>query len=397
MGELQNALRLALLLRRDAGTTATFVIAAEFIGSAASVGFSERVVPGRVVSGSRWFRAVVEDIKPSLIILADHANLALERTSFVATDVYDTGIPTLALDSLQFAPGPREVTFAISAMPESARMRRWLPERVTVPEVPADVPVATPVPVASPRCAINPFGVYEPGGPSHPSTTDWRDRLGVETSGKLVLSAQSGWAAQMFDLMSRGRGNTASYSELRLRRITRSLQVVSPRAVIVEVGGRHQGDFNGIRVVSVPKLDPREFTGLLAAADLFLNDNLISGALAQASLLGIPSLTLVNSRRYYPTPGDELDAKMSSSFTDWGFPFVVNPLGWVEELEPVLEQNPYLAGLVRAEIYQRSNLEARFAQQLSARPDLTAAEELAATLQTLPRAVDVFANLVAAF
>lgn len=258
MGELQNALRLALLLGRDAGTTATFVIAAEFVRSAASMGFSERVVPGRVVSGSRWLRAVVEDVKPSLIILADHANLALERTSFIAADVYRTGIPTLALDSLQFAPGPRDVTFAISAMPEAARMRRWLPERVVVPALPADVPVATPVPVASPHRAISPFGVYEPGGPSYSSTTDWRDRLDVEAGRKLVLSAQSGWAAQMFDLMSRGRGNTASYSELRLRRIARSIQVVSPRAVIVEVGGRHQGDFDGIRVVSVPKLDSRE-------------------------------------------------------------------------------------------------------------------------------------------
>lgn len=396
MGELYNALRMGRQLARECDVKATYVVPDAYEGFAAAAGFDEHNFPRRSLDSRLWLRELIEHLAPELLVLADHENLALERSSIDHGSIYDSACPVVVVDSLQFAPAAREVEYALARVEGAERLRRWLPPRVTVPAVPDSVPVLTPIPVASPKHAINPFSLYQerPQAMNQPSSV--REELGIPHAHKLVVAAQSGWASAAFEQLARGTTQRGLYDRLRTRRLVRAIAATGYHVTLVQVGAAvGLGESTDeVTIRRLPRLRTQDFTDLVAAADLYATDNLISGAMAQAAILGTPVMAFVNSGQHEAVVGDQIDELMERAYPGWGFPYLVNPFGWHEELAPVVHGNPYLESVLRAEIFDQELLAAAFAKQLGITPDHRAGEALGAAITSLPPLTTVLASLV---
>ncbi len=394
IGELYNAVRIGESLAADLHVRPVFVVTDSYAGYAAGSGLEEYVFPSRTADNRAWLRSLVDHVGPHTVVIADHQNLALERVSIDVACVYGLPAHIVVLDSLQFAPGPRTVSFGIAGVQGAERVRRWLPPRITIPAVPGDCVTLTPVPVASPADAESAVSVYtEPPQIDEARSGIFHD-LGIESDRRLVVSAQSSWAAMGFDQISRANSR-GRYAELRRRRILEALSDAGDRTVLVEIGAvgvPSDSAIAGVRAVSVPNLGRQAFTDLLAAADLYLTDNLISGAMAQAATIGTPVLALVNAGPR--SGGTAVDRQMDELYPGWDFPYIVNPFGWVDELGPVLDRNPYLEAVPTAEFYHPVALREAISTQLSEGADRSATTALAELRLRVPSPASAFAPVL---
>ncbi|GIT78811.1 hypothetical protein LLS1_04800 [Leifsonia sp. LS1] len=394
MGELHNAVQMGRQLHRDLGCCAVYIVPPVFEGLAAAAGFPEYVFPRRSADNRRWLGDLLRLIAPGLLVLADHANPALERSSIDYESVYDAGFPVVAIDSLQFASG-REVEYAVAGVHGAHRLRHWLPPSVAVPAVPDGVPVLTPVPVASARHAQNPFALYAERPRAEVAATQLRERLGVPGDHRLVVIAQSGWASAAFAQLARGAERHGIYERLRTRRLVRALDESGHRVTLLEIASGDRADESSARVDvrSLGRLNSQQFTDVIAAADLYATDNLISGAMAQAAALGTPVLALTNSVEREADPTDEIDQELEHRYPGWAFPYLVNPFGWHRELAPVLRDNPYLESVARVEVFERNRLASAFEAQLGANPDRRATAALGESASALPLVSSMLSTL----
>lgn len=398
LGETYNALRIAAQLVKDADVAPFFVVSKENEWYGAEYGFPIFALPQHRSDNGAWLGLLLSGLKPDLLVIADHSNLALERTSLNFTALRSIGIPLVAVDSLQFAPGPRTVSYSITRMRGAqGGLRKWFPPTLEIPALPPDVSVVTPSPVASLSSAFAPFALYEAPPTVTTPPSEIRERLAVPSGSLLVVAAQSGWASSAFEHLSLGRTPRGHYNALRTERLVRALEETGRPVTLVGIGGKVLSASASAQTTlrALPPLSGQSFTDLLAAADLYMTDNLISGAMAQAALLGTPVLALTNPSEHIPRDDDPLDTEMAHAYPGFGFPYLVNPFGWQKELEPVLRDNPYLSAVPQAPVYSRNTLSAAIDHQLSEVPDLSPTRALQGMLSQLPTATHTLASTVA--
>lgn len=396
LGEALNASRTATQLVSSLGVQATLIVRSSHRDRLRDPRYALCEIPPRTTDARDWLRRTIDEIDADVVVLADHENTALERTPFDNDTVYACGRPVIAMDSLQFAGRREPLTCALAQTPGARPLRRWWPREFFVPPLPPDVPVVTPVPVAGAISSSHPFAVYRGAPAALLSAADVRARLSVAKGSRLVVVARSGWAATAYEQMSRGRHPSAHFRTLRARRLSRVLDNIGEDVTLVELGAPPRVPVDPRVVTAAGDWSrPDRFWSLLAAADLFLTDNLTSGAAAQAACVGTPLVCLINSAPYVGDPGDPIDAAMDEAYPGWGFPYLVHPFGWVHELERLRTGNPFLDAVPLAEAYDDGDVARTIAGQLGSQPDLSPTRALTALLPHLPSAADVFTRVAA--
>ena len=359
IGELVNAIEIARTLPDP--SQARFLVAGRNVDYVRASGFAAEKLP-RGSAAAKACRQVVADADLDAVVLADHHLLGLERVGFTIDDVLG-GAPLVAVDSLAFGGAGRTLELAVSKVSDNPMVQKFFPAEVTLPTLPEQVPLLRPVPVAPAVVAdegtrrIRSFDLYGDRLPRDIDVAAVRARLGVEPHRKLVMLAMSNWATTAMTKPGLGAPNRDRdavyqlrmrwFAEL-LRRIDEPIALVGVSADALPATGQD------VQIITSGYLPLAEFTELLAAADLYLTDNITSGALARAVLLGTPAVVLTHEHET-EAGADAFTAhwreEMSEQFPGFDFPYLVNPFGWLDELQPLLTDNDYLRVLTRVDAY----------------------------------------------
>ncbi|MFH5879175.1 DUF6365 family protein [Arthrobacter sp. NA-172] len=339
----------------------------------------------------------LEQSKPDGLVLADHHLFALEKTSVSLDALLGLGRPAVALDSLCLGPAASRMQMALSQQPSMSAIHRWFKPETTVPPLPSGVPLMRPVPVSGLGRREDAFNLYgDLLTPDRPKAEVFR-RLGVSPDRALIVVAQSSWAISAYGLLGRVGKTTDSDSYRKLRRqwFSELFNKVGQPVTVVEMSSgdkspTRQGTVDFLPLSYQPMGD---FADILSAADLYLTDNLTSGAMAKAAAMRTPVLALVNERNERSTDAfsNSWFVQMEQLFPGFGVRFLVNPFGWVDELRPLLDRNDYLNAVPRTEIYDL-DASARAVGELLSTATRPASDALARQLRGLPLAADMLAQ-----
>ena len=353
-GELQNAITIARQLPPD--MPSEFLVSEQYLGLAQRSGVSARSIPTGPGSGEKVLE-LLKGLNPAGVVVADHHLFALERAHFPFETVLRAGSPVVALDSLCLGPAASRMQMALSRQPAMKPIHRWFPPETDIPALPAEVGVIRPVPVAGLSRPEDSFDLYGGGLKPRRTKEEVFGALGISGDRCLVVSAQSNWATNAYGLLGRvsRTADSDTYRNLRSLWSAEMFSRVGRPITVLEVssGGAAQTRRNGVEFLSIPYQAMDDFVDILAAADLYITDNLTSGALAKAAALGTATLALVNERndRSADPFSTEWLARMETHFPGFDVRFLVNPFGWADELAPLLAENEYLAALPTAEIF----------------------------------------------
>jgi hypothetical protein len=390
-GELQNAITIAKQLPAD--IRPEFLVADQYLGLVQRSGISARSISGSPGNRNAALTAL-QELDPAGVVVADHHLFALERTTFSLESVLLLDRPAVALDSLCLGPSASTMRMALSQQPAMEPIHRWFPPETEVPELPGGMTMMRPVPVAGLSRPEDSFDLYGKGLRPKRTREDVFHRLGISGDRSLVVAAQSNWATSAYGLLGRvsKTANPETYQGLRNRWSAEMFSRVGRPVTVLEVSSRataatHHGD---VEFLSCPYQPLDDFVDILAAADLYITDNLTSGAMAKAAALGTATLALVNESN------DRSDdpfskawfAEMESNFPGFDVRFLVNPFGWTDELAPLLADNPYLAALPKAEIYDLQASAEAIREHLGVRFG-PASQALAHQVAKLPAAVTI--------
>jgi hypothetical protein len=357
-GELQNAITIAGQLPPE--DAIEFLVAEQYLDVVRRSGVRARAVP-RGPGSQEATLALLRGLNPALVVVADHHLLSLERGNVSMTQLLEAGSPVIAMDSLCLGPAASLLQTALARQPGTSPIHRWFPPQTSIPALPAEVSVIRAVPVAGLGRPADSFDLYGDGLRPRKTKAEVFNALGVSSGRFLVVAAQSSWATSAYSLLGRVAKNagTETYRTLRERWSAEMFSRTGRPITVLELSSNSKSptSYGNVEFLPCPYQPMDEFVDILAAADLYVTDNLTSGAMAKAAVLGTPVLALVNQRdeRSVDSFSTAWFSDMETRFPEFGVRFLVNPFGWAEELAPLLYKNEYMAALPKAEIY---NLEA---------------------------------------
>lgn len=352
IGELANAMVIA---GQVADRPVTLLTSARHAGYARGAGLDVVEIPrGRRTAPFIRSQCTAPDL--AAVILADHHLTRLERVGFGLADLAG-GAPLICLDSLCLGRAGRRLELAIAQHSIGPELHHWFPPEVRTEQVPDGVPMLRPVPVAGGAPGGIPFDLYGDTLRRSRGRSAVLADLGIDAGRTVVMTAMSAWASR-----ATTRAHLAvpdpdhdAYARLRAQWLVELCARLGRSVTIVSLGGadvapHHSG---AVQTVNLGGLGMQDFTDLVAAADLYLCDNLTSGAMARAALLGTPVVALTNEHgiRDHSPFVDRWFAEMERVLPHFDFPYLVNPFGWVRELEPLRVANPYLDALPQAPAY----------------------------------------------
>ncbi|WP_284753233.1 DUF6365 family protein [Arthrobacter sp. efr-133-R2A-120] len=353
-GELQNAITVARQL--PAEVASEFLVSEQYLDLARRSGVSARALP-RGSRNQETTLAILKDLNPAGIVVADHHLFALERANFPLETVLRLNRPVVTLDSLCLGPSESIMKMALSRQPSMKPIHRWFHPETVVPGLPKEMNLIRPVPVAGLGRADDSFNLYGTLLEARQAKEAVFDRLGISQERSLVVVAQSNWATSAYGLLGRisKDADSDTYRDLRNRWSAEMFSRVGLPITVLEVsaGGNSATYYNGVEFLPSSYQPMDDFVDILAAADLYVTDNLTSGAMGKAAALGTATLALVNESNDRSTDpfSTEWLAQMESYFPGFDVRFLVNPFGWADELAPLLTNNEYLASVPKAEIY----------------------------------------------
>lgn len=396
LGELANAMVMAAQLPDRPITVMTSAAYADYARGAC---LSVRELPRGRRAAEVVGRAVAE---PDLaaVILADHHLTALERVHFTVADLIGPA-PLICVDSLCLGPEGRRLELAISQHSISPQMRHWFPLEVHTETLPGEATLLRPVPVAGGARGGLAFDLYGTTLRPRHGREQTRESLGIAADRTVIVTAMSNWAVRAMTKPHEASPTRDRDEYLRLRtrwlvelavRLDRRITLVSLGAIGDPGTIRPAEGAGRVELVNLPGLAMDEFTDLVAAADLYLCDNLTSGAMARAALLGTPVVALTNEAGVWD--GSDFvqgwRAEMERVFPHFDFRYLVNPFGWVRELDPLRTDNPYLDAVVRAPAYSLEQQVRICTEALDSaeRPARDALVERVCTLPKVPEALE---------
>jgi hypothetical protein len=423
VGELHNALCVAQQLQRR-GAEVLFLTPPEQQAYAEAAGMQVRVLPLKL---HQQIQEVIEDFRPDAVVLADYYLLDIESEILDLEALLRLPVPCATFDSFRWAPEPRTVENRL-IRPQDERLFkgkfdrlarvRALPEGVQILRAcPVNVPTKPEGRVISLKMYEQPFTITEA------RRREVRQRLGVREDGeKLVMFAKASWALKaMYYRMLQSGGRAArltySYEDFLQELLIHYIAEVDAPVTVVGVMPQGKGEVyrqEQRRFVSMPFLPMNEFTELVLSCDLFVTDNMPSSATTRAVFGRVPVIVLTNtlltgtqdgSPLTFPEhlrlseEGAALIQKWNSLLHGGIYPFTIYPNGWIDELRPLFQNNPYCTTLVQAEMYALSETAHCFAELLCNRK---AREVLQARQQAyieqvvgLPPTYDLFETWIA--
>lgn len=389
IGELANAVVMA---RQLADRPVTLLTSPRFAGYARGSGLDVQEIPrGRRAAPFVRQQSAAPDL--AAVILADHHLTSLERIGFTIADLAD-GAPLICLDSLCLGRAGSRLELAVAQHSIGPELHHWFPPEVRTEPVPDRIPLLRPVPVAGDAPGGVAFDLY--GGTLRPA----RGReavlasLGIDAGRTVVMTAVSGWASRATTRAHLGAPDRDhdAYAGLRTQWLVELCGRLGRRVTIVSLGGAQTGprDAGPVEVVNLGGLGMQDFTDLVAAVDLYLCDNFTSGAMARAALLGTPVVALTNEHgiRDHSAFVDDWFTRMERVLPHFDFRYLVNPFGWVRELEPLRAGNPYLDALPQAPAYSLDRQE-EICREAIESPRRPARDALIGRLSELPTVAQV--------
>lgn len=370
LGELHNALLFARQLQASRGEV-LFVTTAGHGGYVQQAGMPYQTWTKNPAQNGRLLDELLTGYQPQAVLLADYYNLFMEGPLLDPARVEGIALPLVTFDSMNFAPGPTRLEKEILRHCRHSKVfGRGGQFQTVLPAVPEGMAVLRSCPINRPVAekGILPVSLYREScwQQDEEKRCRVRQQFNFSAREKLVMLAKSSWAQLVFRIiaMEHGQGNSFSYDRVLQQLLRLYLRQVEGSVVVLGVG--LQAGFNAanekVRFVSLPFLGLEEYQSLLWAVDLFITDNITSCSAAKAAIGGVPVLVLTSSLE---SRGDgtyvstfEPGAEVLTLLQQWEravpgsiFPYYVYPFGWVRELSPLIQDNPYFDLIVRAEMF----------------------------------------------
>lgn len=374
LGELHNAILFAGQLQ-EAGVEALFFTAPRYLDYARGAGFPAISWQMERLANEASLRQKVREQCPEAVIIADYANLFLEKPVVSPKIFPELGVPVATFDSMGFAPGPNVLEMKIlgssqygqtlygQGKGEVAELPAFLPEITILRTCPINKPVSSEEILA---VSLYSRMLNLPAERQQ----EIRQKYGLSKEEKLILLAKAPWARQAVKIRAmelnrlKVRFSRFSYEYFLKRLLQLYLREVEFPVLVLGVGDENlfPASKDRVRFASLGFLGFREYQELLLSADLFITDNITSCSAAKAVMGGVPALVLINSlaineKKVIQAPF-RLTEEAAELLQEWEktlpgtiFPFYVYPFGWIKELAPLLEGNPYREALLTAEIF----------------------------------------------
>ena len=425
-GELHNAICVASQLKSQ-GVEVLFLTSESLRAYTQSAGMTVRVMPP-ALKQREILREVVADYHPDALVLADYHLLDMEQNSLDLQVLTELPVACATFDLLGLAPEPRVLVNSLIRPEDERRLGRRYKRLQSIRALPEDIHILRPCPVNSPHQTNGrtfPVKLFEkPFALPEQQKKEVRQRFGLkDRHEKLIMFAKATWGTQILKYRQIAQAGhsakvTYTYEAFLQDLLTQYLANVEEPVTVVGVlphiqdGGVTHTQKN-IRFVNMPFLEMDAFLELVFSCDLFVSDNLPSSAMAKAVFCGVPALALQNTGfegtqdgspltvpENWNLRGDalELVQKWNRLLPGGIYPFRLYPTGWVDELKPLFDNNPYTDAIVNAEMYDVEGTARNFA-------DLLCNDTVKANLRTrqqayieqvlaLPSAVDTFATWI---
>ena len=379
LGELHNAICVAQQLMQR-GADVLFLTLKNQQKYAKAAGMQVQVMQPKLRQHD-MLRTAIEAFHADALVLADYYILDLETELIDLEALANLPVPCATFDSLGFAPGARTLQNRLVREQDERFFRgkfkrfvniRALPEQIQVLRTcPVNAPVQTDAQMLSVKLYERPFTL------TNAKRREMRRSLGLHNdTEKLVMFAKASWASlnvryRMVQAAGGSGSVTYSYETYLQDLLTYYLAEVDVPVTVVGVTS-HVGHATPsrsqkhIKFVNMPFLNMEEFAALLFSCDLFVADNITSSAMARAVFGNVPVLTLINTELTGTQDGSALELPASLKLAGehaelvqkWNrllpggiYPFHTYPNGWIEELAPLLHENPYNDAIVQAEMY----------------------------------------------
>lgn len=422
IGELHNAICVARQLM-DRGAEVLFLTPEVHRAYTETAGMPVRVLPP-LLKQREVLREIVREVRPDALVLADYYLLDVEQNSLDLEAIVELPVPCATFDSLAWAPQPRELHNRLIRPQDERLLGKKYKRTVHVRALPEEIQILRTCPVNAPVPAhgrIYPVKLFEkPFALAEEQKKEVRQRLGLKDNAeKLIMFAKASWSmlALKYRLMAQAGHSTKvtySYEAFLQDMLLQYLKEVDAPVTVVGVTPQVTRmavtrTERNIRFVSMPFLEVQEFLALVLSCDLFVSDNLPSSAMAKAAFCGVPTLALLNTRLEGTQDGSPLRPPPDLSFTEeelepiqkWNrhlpggiYPFHLYPNGWIDELRPLFDHNPYIDAIARTEMYDIAETTRCFSDLLCnehAKADLHARQQAYIDqVLALPSAFDTF-------
>ncbi len=326
-------------------------------------------------------REVVEAFHADALILADFHNLYLEPAIIDADALAMLPIPCATFDSMAFGPDERVLLNCLIRPQDEKRFRGKYKRYTTLGAIAEHLTILRTCPLNAPvsnQGRIRSIKLYDaPFTISPEKRREVRHRLGItRDEEKLVMFAKASWATigvklRIAQQVGSRASVTYSYETFLQDLLVHYLSQVDVPVKVVGVTSDPKQDITlksqgHIQFIGMPFLNIDEYADLLFSCDLFITDNLTSCSMAKAVFGHVPVLSLINTRLTGTPDGSPLtfpenmtcSPEIAELFQHWNcllpggiYPFYVYPNGWIEELAPLLHENPYFQAVATAEMF----------------------------------------------
>ncbi|WP_075618276.1 DUF6365 family protein [Paenisporosarcina indica] len=378
IGELHNAIYLSRQLESN-GIKTHFLTSKNHIDYALNSGVEATPLKKNTMQTTA-IKELVDEFKPNAIIVADYHNLDLESPLIDLDYVMNLGIPTATIDSLHLGVDAKVLTNQLFHEASTEKSRIGSKAKVLLREIPESMKVIRTCPINDPRIKnerIQPVTLYkEPFYIEETVKESMRTRFGCTSpQDKLVMVSKAAWASLFVKmrLMEAKLYTNKNYSyEFFIQQLIECyLEVHELPSKVIIVGIAPENSFirnaenSMIEFVGMPFMNLDEYEDLLFSCDLFITDNITSCSMAKALFGYVPVLSLVNTKVYtdehgetvFPDEWEEHEGR-ASILEKWTkvlptgiYPFLTFPNGWVEELKPLLTNNPLMEAIDVSEIF----------------------------------------------
>lgn len=321
-------------------------------------------------------KETVEEKEINVIIIADYHNLDLESPLIDLQYVIGLGLPIATIDSLCFGPKERLLHNQLFAGSSSKARNKY---EVKLRQVPEEMKVIRTCPINNPYFTnerIFPVTLYTESF----QVESWKKKRVKQQFGctnendKLVMVSKSAWANLMVKMRlmetSTHMKSTYNYEYFIQELITEYFgkQQADSKVYVIGVvpndGFISEAQEQSLQFISLPFLDLEAYEEVLFSCDLFITDNITSASMAKALFAYVPTLCLVNSEvsmlsdGQVKLPAEWKSARLQEIMSKWLtvmpkgiYPFLTYPNGWVDELSPLLTDNPWMEAIDKSEIF----------------------------------------------
>ncbi|KAA0560848.1 glycosyltransferase [Bacillus sp. CH30_1T] len=378
IGELHNAIYLSRQLESN-GRTCHFLTSQNHLDYALNSGVKATPLRKKTMQ-TVAVKEVVQSFDPDAIIIADYHNLDLESPLIDLDFVLSLGLPTATIDSLCFGTESKVLKNRLFEENLLKRTRSTSKAEAFLRKIPETMKVIRTCPINDPSVKnerIQPVTLYKrPFNMELIKKEEVRQRFGCHSkTDKLIMVSKAAWANLFVKMrlmetkLYMDRKYSYEHFIQQLIECYLGVREVPSKVVIVGIAPENSliqhASESKIKFVGMSFLNIKEYEDLLFSCDLFITDNVTSCSMAKALFGYVPVLSLVNTKVNTGDGGNLLFPEIWESqegrdaiLQKWTkvlpkgiYPFLTFPNGWVDELQPLLANNPFMEAIEISEIF----------------------------------------------